>query len=51
MMDRRMTLSVSEKSNVENKRMWEKAADRYIRNCHKFEIKIDSSIVIALQTG
>lgn len=46
-----MISSNSEKLNVETKRMWEKAADKYIKNCHKFEIKIDSSIVIALQTG
>ena len=41
--------SISETS--ENKRSWEKAAEKYIKNCHKFEIKIDPSIVIALQTG
>lgn len=42
---------LSSKSSSENKRAWEKTADKYIRNCHKFEIKIDPSVVIALQTG
>lgn len=40
-----------EKPSVEMKKSWEKAADKYIKNCHKFEIKIDPSVVIALQTG
>lgn len=46
-------LTVPQKKNdaLENKRVWEKTADKYIKNCHKFEIKIDSSVVIALQTG
>jgi hypothetical protein len=39
------------KSATEIKRAWEKTADKYIKNCHKFEIKIDPSVVIALQTG
>ena len=46
-------LTAPQKKNdaLENKRAWEKTADKYIKNCHKFEIKIDSSVVIALQTG
>ena len=46
-------LTVPQKKNdaLENKRVWEKTADKYIKNCHKFETKIDSSVVIALQTG
>jgi hypothetical protein len=35
----------------ESKKIWEKAAEKYIKNCHKFEISIDPSVVIALQTG
>jgi hypothetical protein len=30
---------------------WEASAEKYIKNCHKFEVKVDSSIVIALRTG
>lgn len=37
--------------STETKHLWEKAAEKYIKNCHKFEIKIDPSVVIALQTG
>ena len=46
-----LTVQQKKNDNLENKRAWEKTADKYIKNCHKFEITIDSSVLIALQTG
>jgi sensor domain CHASE-containing protein len=37
--------------NEIQRKEWKAAAEKYIKNCQKFDINVDPSIVIALQTG
>ena len=38
-------------SESQQRLIFEENASRYINNCQKFDIKVDSSVVIALRTG
>eukprot|EP01039_Chlorochromonas_danica_P006851 gene6851-7572_t len=36
---------------TEEEKQWHSAAEKYIRNCHHFQLRVDPSVVIALRTG
>lgn len=53
-MSRRKSVSVDAGSTVDEKKALAEciaAAETYVKNCKKFEVTVDPSVVIALRTG